>query len=179
MVSFIVVMYVVLTITVSVMNGGGGMNTTTLTSAISATDTTIHVISTSGFLTADYLIIGGEKLTYSGKTATTFTGCARSSGVAHSAGSKAYSQQTSVINDTLNYNIGAVTSDVGIFAVVVVPFKFFTTAIPNIVSQGLPFTGVFSFLSYFWFGLTCGIIVSIALALIWVASGIVGKVTGG
>ena len=159
------------------MNGGGGMNTTQLTANASATDAVLHVSNTAGFLSADYLIIGGEKLTYTGKTSTTFTGCVRSSGASHTSGAMVYSQPTSVINDTLNFNVGAVSSNVGIFSVVVVPFKFFTTALPNIVRQGLPFTGVFAFLSYLWFAITCGIVISIAIALIWVASGLIGKIT--
>ena len=51
---------------------------TTLSSAISATDTTITVSSTKGF-PDDYglLKIGDEIITYTGKTDTTFTGCVR------------------------------------------------------------------------------------------------------
>ena len=51
---------------------------TTLSSAISATDTTITVPSTKGF-PDDYglLKIGDEIITYTAKTTTTFTGCVR------------------------------------------------------------------------------------------------------
>ena len=51
---------------------------TTLSSAISATDTTITVPSTKGF-PDDYglLKIGDEIITYTSKTTTTFTGCVR------------------------------------------------------------------------------------------------------
>ena len=51
---------------------------TTLSSAISATDTTINVASTKGF-PDDYglLKIDDEIITYTAKTATTFTGCVR------------------------------------------------------------------------------------------------------
>ena len=51
---------------------------TTLSSAISATDTKITVTSTKGF-PDDYglLKIGDEVITYTGKTTTTFTGCIR------------------------------------------------------------------------------------------------------
>ena len=54
---------------------------TTLTSAISDTDTTITVSSTKGF-PDDYglLKIDDEIITYTGKTSTTFTGCIRGFG---------------------------------------------------------------------------------------------------
>jgi hypothetical protein len=177
MIGGIIFVYVILSILIATMNGGGGVNSTILTSNIGATDTVIPVQNTVGFLSADYIIIGGEQIAYSGLTSNSFTGCVRSNGQAHASGSMVYSQETSIINDTLNFNIGAVSSTVGLFSVVVVPIKFFTTAIPNIVRQGLPFTGVFAFISYLWFAITCGIVISLAIALVWVASGLIGKIT--
>ena len=51
---------------------------TTLSAAISATDTTITVPSTKGFPDEYGLLkIGDEIITYTGKTTTTFTGCVR------------------------------------------------------------------------------------------------------
>ena len=51
---------------------------TTLSAAISATDTTITVPSTKGFPDNYGLLkIGDEIITYTGKTTTTFTGCVR------------------------------------------------------------------------------------------------------
>jgi hypothetical protein len=47
----------------------------TLTSAVTAEDTTLTVGSTQGFLSAGILGLETDKITYTGKTATTFTGC--------------------------------------------------------------------------------------------------------
>lgn len=55
---------------------------TTLTANITNVQTTIPVVSTSGFSNAGAIIIGMELITYTGKTATSFTGCTR--GVANS-----------------------------------------------------------------------------------------------
>jgi len=53
-------------------------NSTTLSSGIIATDTTINVVSTNGFLSNNGRItIGSEKIQYQSKTATSFVGCLR------------------------------------------------------------------------------------------------------
>jgi|GEM_PF-4603256 len=50
---------------------------TYLQSALGASDTTITVIATAGFDAPGELLIGFERIRYTGLTATTFTGCAR------------------------------------------------------------------------------------------------------
>ncbi len=50
---------------------------TTLAGAIGATVTTIPVHSTAGFPASDVIVIEGEHITYTGTTATSFTGCTR------------------------------------------------------------------------------------------------------
>jgi len=82
--------------------GWGGTTTisafTTLDGSLSSSATTITVISTTGFAASGAIGIGGEYITYSGKTGTTFTGCVR--GVGSTA--LAYSSGT-----TVNQYIGA------------------------------------------------------------------------
>lgn len=48
---------------------------TTLDGDVAVDDTTITVVSTNGFPSAGYIGVGGNKILYTGKTATTFTGC--------------------------------------------------------------------------------------------------------
>lgn len=50
---------------------------TTLNGAIGAGDTTITVVSTASFASSGEILIGSELISYSGTTATTFTGCVR------------------------------------------------------------------------------------------------------
>jgi len=64
--------------------GWGGTTTisafTTLDGSLSSSATTITVVSTTGFAASGAIGIGGEYITYSGKTSTTFTGCVRGVG---------------------------------------------------------------------------------------------------
>lgn len=48
---------------------------TTTNGAILEDDTTITVVSTSGFPSSGYILIENDKISYTGKTDTTFTGC--------------------------------------------------------------------------------------------------------
>lgn len=63
---------------------------TTLTANISNADTTIPVVSTEKFQNTGTIFIGSELISYTGRTATSFTGCTRgqysSSNAAHVAG---------------------------------------------------------------------------------------------
>jgi hypothetical protein len=63
---------------------------TTLTADISNADTTIPVVSTEKFQNTGTIFIGSELISYTGKTATSFTGCTRgqysSSNAAHVTG---------------------------------------------------------------------------------------------
>jgi hypothetical protein len=54
-----------------------GTSSSTLNGAINNSVTTITVVSTSAFTTSGAIWIDGEYITYSGKTATDFTGCVR------------------------------------------------------------------------------------------------------
>ena len=72
---------------------------TTLTANMTNNSTTpIQVTSTAGFISSGGLIIGSELITYTGKTATTFTGITRgvygSTNVAHTAGVNVSEAQT-------------------------------------------------------------------------------------
>ncbi len=60
-----------------------GGQSTRLTAAVTASDTTASVISTSGWPASGYLMIDSEEMTYTAATATSFTGLARPTGVAH------------------------------------------------------------------------------------------------
>lgn len=48
-----------------------------ITQEVALTDTTIHVVSTSGFASNGVFYLGREAINYTGTTATTFTGCSR------------------------------------------------------------------------------------------------------
>jgi hypothetical protein len=56
------------------------INSTTTSVSHTDSDTTITVVSTTGFDSAGNLFIGNEEITYTGTTSTTFTGCTRGAG---------------------------------------------------------------------------------------------------
>lgn len=76
--------------TINVTTTNVKTNSTTLSADINASATTISVGSTDNFNTTGTIIIGSEHITYSGKTATSFTGCVRgvegSSAASHNSG---------------------------------------------------------------------------------------------
>lgn len=172
-------MYIVITILTSALNGAGGLNTTYLTSTANSGDITLKVASTAGFLSADYIVVGGDKITYTGKDndGVTFTGLSLAK--SYSSGTKVYSPNTSLLNNALGYNVGAVSSTVGLFSVVVIPIKFITQTLPNLVSGNLMpgLDGTLAVFGYIWLALTIGILMSIGIAMLWVASGIVKSAT--
>ena len=75
---------------------------TTLSSSITNTETTIPVVTTSGFSSTGAIIIGAELITYTGITATSFTGCTRgaagSSNASHNSGVYVNGAQVAVAN---------------------------------------------------------------------------------
>jgi len=186
MIAGLIFMFIIFTVLLGFMNGTGGMNSTVITANVLPTDNVITVQSTAGFLAADSIIIDGEQMTYTSIDYTHFYVPSRVSGKAHYAvnsdGSPTmvYNQQTSLINNALGFNVNAVTTSSGVISIFTIPAKFFTITMPNLVSgrsvlQLLP--GAFAWLGYIWLGLTAGMVVSLGVAVIWVLSGIVGKIT--
>lgn len=82
--------------------------TTTLNGAITTTDVTITVASTTNYTASGAIWIGSELITYTGVTATTFTGCTRGTGgttaAAHSSGTIVYVSIGGISGKILNAN---------------------------------------------------------------------------
>ena len=140
-VTFFLIMLVGCSILGAIMQGGGGIVVTDLTSDITATDTTIAVTSTVDYLGADYVIIGEEKILYSGTTATSFTGCTRgydgTDAEAHSTGALVYTADASSINNALGFNIAAVQDTMGLWGTITIPFRFLFQTLPRIARMNI------------------------------------------
>ena len=99
---------------------------TTLSAGINNSVTTIPVVSTAGFLTAGELRITTEVITYTGKTATSFTGCTRgargSANIAHSTGSVVTKIQSPAANTAVPMYVN--TTDFSNDITVVDQYKF-------------------------------------------------------
>lgn len=120
-----------------VMQGAGGVLSTHLTINHNAAVTTLNVATTEGWLKSDYVIIGTESVKYTNKTDTTFTNCERgydsTDAVAHDAGEKVYTQESSVVNYALGFNVASTGASVGAVDIALVGWRFVTVTIPRIV----------------------------------------------
>jgi hypothetical protein len=160
-----------------IIGDGMGMASTRLTANVTDIATTINVNDTTGFLTADYITIESEKIVYTNKTATSFTGCTRgydgTLAKSHNINSKgiypmAYSPESSVLNDALGFSPGAIAATNGWTAIVTVPMNFFSRTLPNVLSFNFPFLqGGFAIIGYFFLAMSMGILVSLAIALLY------------
>jgi len=150
---------------------------TALTSGITISDTTVPVGSTQHFLNADYVFIGNERVTYTGKTDTTFTGCIRGSGgttaVSHGSGSHVYSRSTDVFNQMMGFNVAVISSEAGGVTFLIHMFWGFVRALPQIISWNYSFlTGSLLMVRYIGFILSAGLIFSIVVAFSSIMQGI-------
>ena len=169
-VTFFLIMLIGCSILGAIMQGGGGIVVTDLTSDITATDVTIAVTSTVDYLGADYVIIGEEKILYSGTTATSFTGCTRgydgTDAEAHSTGALVYTADASSINNALGFNIAAVQDTMGLWGTITIPFRFLFQTLPRIARMNMSFlTGSLAIIGWIWFALVAGFFITLALSL--------------
>lgn len=154
----------------AIMKGGGGIEATSLTSDITADAVILPVVGTTDYLSSDYVIIGGEKVLYTGKTAVSFTGCTRghdgTEAEPHLEGAMVYTADAAAINNALGFNIAAEQDSMGWWATITIPFKFFATTIPRIVRMNMSFlSGNLAIIGWFWFALAAGFIITLALSL--------------
>jgi hypothetical protein len=91
---------------------------TTVSSTVGLNDTTINVVSTTGFSSVGALIIGAELVTYTGITATSFTGCTRgaagSSNKAHAVGVAVNGAQVATANTSTLLQLNTTTASNGV-----------------------------------------------------------------
>jgi len=123
-----------------IMEGGGGMNTTRLTAALSEVGTTITVANTNGFLRADYVTIGDEDMRYVSRTATTFTvatdgrGYNGTDAVEHAANAKVYSRSSSIVNGMIGFNVASTSTSVGGINFGIALLQFMNKSLPMLIT---------------------------------------------
>ncbi len=124
----VMTLFIVGTILSFSVDGEFGIAGTSLSTSIDENDTTVTVADTTGFLTADYIVIGEENLCYTGTTATTFTGvtrgCRETTAESHAAGVAVYNEGSNVVNTMVGFNIAESMSTAGVIRV---PFMLATT----------------------------------------------------
>jgi len=136
-------MFVGASILGAIMQGGGGIVSTTLASNITASTTYIPAASTSLFAGKDIITIGEEKVLYSSLNATGFNvqtrGYGGTTAAAHSEGARIYTQEAGVLNNALGFNLAVEAETGGTFGVITMPIKFFTTTLPHLVVLNVNF----------------------------------------
>ncbi len=137
--------YLINVILGGVMEAGGGVATTRLTTGITATGTTIYVANTDGFLGSDYVIIGGEKVRYTSKSSRSFTipaingrGYDNTDATTHVAGENVYSEASNVLNGIVGFNIASTGATVGTINIATLLWHFLYTSIPKLLTWNFP-----------------------------------------
>lgn len=155
----------------AIMAGGGGPATTRLTDTITATDTTIPVVSTSGFLSVDSIMIGNERILYSSKDATNFYVATNGRGYmstiadAHTELDNVHSSSAGIMNKMAGYNLGVITEATGAWALVTLPFALLKM-MANAIWIDFTFLGTdLAFISYIWIALAIGFVFTVALSM--------------
>ena len=167
---FFLVMLIACSFLGATMRGGGGIVATQLSSDIDAEVTTIPVDSTTDYLSADYIVIGEEKILYTGKTDTTFTGATRgyddTTAVAHAEDAMVYTADASSVNNAMGFSIAAEQDTMGWWAAITIPFRFLFQTLPRIARMNMSFlNGSLAIIGWFWFALVGGFFITLALAL--------------
>lgn len=153
---FFLLAHLILGVFSGLAEGGGGVQVTYLTSAITDSTTTIPVDSTVGFLKNDYIVIGDEYIKYNGKTDTSFDaggllsdgrGWNESQAVAHAAGTKVYSSTADPLNAALGFNIMSTGDTVGEVDIIDLGGRFLSTTLPRFVTwdYGILQVGAFTY----------------------------------
>jgi len=164
----------------SIAEGGGGIVTTTLNEDLTATDTTITVISTEGFLEAASFIVGDEEIAYTATAATEFQNCSRghrgTDAEAHDDGRLVYSQTTGVLNRALGFNVMSTGEDFGTLAVVGIAFNFFAKSIGYLVTFNFGILGgQLVYLRYLFMAPAVGFVVYLGFMAMTTAFGILRR----
>lgn len=184
LVAFYFGMFVIMTIFSSFMEGGGGFATTELNGAIDEDDVVLTVDSTVGFLDADFVVRGDERIAYTWKDDTHFgrvaDPCTRgydgTKAVAHDDNSNVFSPDSGTINTALGFNVASTGATAGTFAVVTLTWNFLTKALPNLIMWDYAmFTGNLIFVRYFLMAIGVGLVIHFGVALINAGMGILKR----
>ena len=157
------------TILCMVVEGGGGFAATKLSSAISPDDTTINVISTKDFLDVDYIFIGDEKITYTGKGDTSFTGCTRgvdgTIATYHNSETKVYNEGSNILYNALGFNVSVSSDTLGTLMTLAKVVIRVVSNIPRVIAWDYSFlTGQLVIIKYFLlYPLSAGFIFALAM----------------
>ena len=168
-------------------SGSNNMTSTYITQNITPTDTKIYVASTDGFLTEDYIYVGNEQIVYTSLGSDSGgdyfgipadgRGYNGTQAVAHVITTNddpmVYNDNTNIINQALSANISVVMGNNGLNSIWLIPFNFFKN-LPKLISMQFSFfTGDMAIVGYMFLACSCGLVITLALSMLWVAAGVI------
>jgi len=186
--AFFAFIFVCATILCGFMEGTSGINATELSANIDEIVTTILVDSTEGFAGSThpasqrYIIIGGEAISYTGLTETSFTGCVRGltnpqtgdqrDASTHGDGALVTNTSTSAMNSLIAIFQAKSSASFGTFIALIFSSAFWTALWQMMVWDYSFFTGQLSILRIVLVvTLSGGFLFSIVMSMIGLAQG--------
>jgi len=161
----------------AIMDGANAMVATSLTAGINDVVVVLPVTSTTGFQPAGGVVmVGNEKVEYTGLTAVTFTGCDRgiegTEAEAHTIGAMVYNEDLGIINYAMGFNFVRVANNAGWTALFDIPWKFVTITAPKMLLWDFSFfIGEWVLFRYVLMTLSIGFYIAFALQALQVAMG--------
>jgi hypothetical protein len=175
LVAFFLMVFVGASIFSAVMEGGNGFAATAIddVGGITAADLLITVDSTSGFLSADYIIIDDEEILYDSKGTDHFhinaagRGYNGTTAAVHANNANVYTADASALNAAMGFNINATRDAYGSASIITIPMNFFIKTVPNIVQMNFSFmSGQMAIVGIFFFASGVAFIITLALAIV-------------
>ena len=170
--SFMIFIWLIVTVAGGIFQGSSVVGATALTADITDVSTTVSVVSTDGFSNSGFIVVLDEKIGYSSKTATTFTGslakpmvrgASGTEAIAHVAGEVARTTESSMLNDSLGYNLAVLSDSSGILAFVTIPLAFLSL-LATFFTLPLAFLGTdLQILVYIWAVISISVFVTIGI----------------
>jgi hypothetical protein len=160
----------------AILAGSTVMATTHLTAAINDTATTIPVADTTGFADTGTIVFNnGERITYASTTANTFKGnpafplvrgASGTTATAHVSGEQVRTVESSMLNNSMGYNLAVLSDYSGLMYFISAPFAIFGL-LTNFFVLPLSFLGTdLQIITYIWGVIGLGMIISMLVSLI-------------
>lgn len=168
----------------SIVKGGGGVVSTTLSEDITNSTAFVPATSTALFTNKDIIQIGGERMLYSSKNATGFIiqtrGYQDTDAESHDAGRRIYSSEAGILNNALGFNLAVEAESGGTWGVIMLPINFFTRTLPNLIDLNVSFlqTPELSIIGLAWLVGGIALLVVLAIAIAPVAVGLISGLFG-
>lgn len=181
--SFLLV-FIGMSLLAGVIQGGGGIVSTTLTDDLGINATFIPAASTESFANADIIRIDTEKILYSSKNATGFNvyyrGYDGTDAAIHMDGARIYTQEAGVLNSALGFDVGVQVETSGTYGIIMLPIRFFTDTVPHMVKLNASFltSPELAFIGIFWFGAGIALLVTLAIAVAPIAISAISGLLG-